>query len=146
MAIGIPEGSLPISRFISSRKVSPGERWGKVSENGQNFRLYVRPLSSEAWLAGHAAWLGMLPGWACSLAGCAKGLVCWALALRPGRLSLVLRPGRLSLVLRPGRQGPVGWAWLARPRATPEVEGTDVRKISPFYKSLSPFGAAAQRK
>ena len=64
-------------------------------------------------------WLGLRPSW---------------LGLRPGWLGL--RPGWLGL--RPG--------WMAQRGGRTYVrtyERTDERKISPFYRTSSPIGAAA---
>ena len=65
-----------------------------------------------------AGWLGLRPGW---------------LGLRPGWLGL--RPGWLGL--RPG--------WMAQ-RGERTDGWTYIRKISPFYRTSSPIGAAAQKK
>ena len=64
-----------------------------------------------------AGWLGLKPGW---------------LGLRPGWLGL--RPGWLGL--RPG--------WMAQ-RGGRMDKRMDGRKISPFYRTSSPIGAAAQK-
>ena len=75
-------------------------------------------LFRPGWLGLRPGWLGLRPGW---------------LGLRPGWLGL--RPGWLGL--RPG--------WLAQ-RGGRTDKRTDERKISPFYRTSSPIGAAAQKR
>ena len=73
-------------------------------------------LKPEAW---QAVWLGIRSGW---------------LGYRPGYLGL--RPGWLGL--RPGwiAQRGDGWMYICM----------YIRKISPFYRTSSPIGAAAQKR
>ena len=70
------------------------------------------------WLGLRSGWLGLRHGW---------------LGLRPGWL--VLGPGWLGL--RPG--------WMAQREGGRTEERTDVRKILPFYRTLSPIGAVAHK-
>merc|ERR1712055_910981 len=76
-------------------------------------------LRLAGWLGLRSGWLGLRSGW---------------LGLRPGWLGL--RPGWRGL--RPG--------WMAQRGGRTYVrtyERTDERKISPFYRTSSPIGAAA---
>ena len=129
------ELTLLIHVFLGSgpdRGQSPVE-WGDFPSVSPFVRPFVRPspplwaiqpglrpsqpsLKPETWLAGC---LGLRPGW---------------LGLRPGWLGL--RSGWLGL--RPG--------WLAQ-RGGGRTNGrtykrTNGQKISPFYRTLSPIGAA----
>ena len=85
-------------------------------------RLSVKPVRKEAqpgWQGLENGWLGLRLGW---------------LGLGPGWLGL--RPGWLGL--QPG--------WMAQRggRTDRRTDGrTDGRKIAPFYRTLSPIGAAA---
>merc|ERR1712212_544508 len=107
-------------------KQGSGHRWG--TKSCRMGRFSVRPFSlwviqpslrpsqlilkpEAGWLAG---WLGLRAGW---------------LGLRPGWLGL--RPGWLGL--RPG--------WIAQRGDVRTYVQANERKISPFYRTLSPIGA-----
>ena len=78
----------------------------------------------QPWLGLKPVWLGLKPGW---------------LGLKPGWLGL--RPGWLGL--RPGWLAQRGDEWTYRHTDVQMYGCTDVRKISPFYRTLCPIGAAA---
>ena len=96
-------------------------------------------LKPKAWLTGwlglRSGWLGLRHGW--------LGLRPGWLGLRPGWLGL--RPGWLGL--RPGWLGlRPGWMAQRGGQTNGRMNGrTDVQKISPFYRTSSPIGAAAQK-
>ena len=119
---------LSVHPFPPSRAQEPARQaLDPASQASEPARQASEPLR-PGWLALRPGWLALRPGW---------------LALRPAWLAL--RPDWLGL--RP--------AWLALgPSRGGRMYGrtdvrtygwTDGRKISPFYRTSSPIGAAAQK-
>ena len=80
--------------------------------------LLSQPDLEPGWLGPRPGWLGLRPSW---------------LGLRPGWLGLM--PGWLGL--RPG--------WIAQ-RGDKRTYGQKIFPGAPFYRTLSPIGAAALKQ